>query len=139
MNFDGDPAYNPETDTNPLLADTDGDGISDFDEVNHDGNLVYNAATDLDPLSDDTDSDSYLDGIDPLPLDFNYTDGDVAPYGSPDTRINAADLLVCMQLVLGLKETTTLEKTHADLYPVGAPDGKIDFSDFIQLQKLVIQ
>jgi hypothetical protein len=139
MNFDGDPAYNPETDTNPLLADTDGDGISDFDEVNHDGNPVYNAATDLDPLSDDTDSDSYLDGIDPLPLDFNYTDGDVAPYGSPDTRINAADLLVCMQLVLGLKETTTLEKTHADLYPVGAPDGKIDLSDFIQLQKLVLQ
>jgi hypothetical protein len=61
------------------------------------------------------------------------------PDGSPDTRINAADLLVCMQLVLGLKETTTLEKAHADLYPVGAPDGKIDLNDFNQLQKLVLQ
>jgi hypothetical protein len=44
-----------------------------------------------------------------------------------------------MQLVLGLKETTTLEKAHADLYPVGAPDGKIDLSDYLQLQKLVLQ
>jgi hypothetical protein len=139
MNFDGDPAYSALTDTNPLLADTDGDGISDFDEENYDGNLAYSAATDLNPLSQDTDGDSYPDGVDPLPLNFNYGDGNVAPYGAPDTEVNAADLLVCLQLVLGLKETTTLEKTHADIYPVGAPDGTINLSDCIQLQKLVFQ
>jgi hypothetical protein len=139
MNFDGNPAYDPEADTNPLLADTDADGIGDFDEKNYDGNPAYNALTDLNPLSNDTDGDTYLDGADPLPLNFNYTDGDVAPYGAPDTEVNAADLLVCLQLVLGLKETTLLEKAHADLYPVGAPDGEIDLSDYIQLQKRVLQ
>ena len=137
MSFDGDPAYNPATDTDPFNADTDGDGISDFDEQNYDGNPAYNPATDLNPLSQNTDNDAYPDGSDPIPLNYNYEDGDLAPFGSPNTIIDTADLLIGMQLILGIKTATDLEKAHADLYPVGAPDGEITLSDFILLQKLV--
>jgi hypothetical protein len=138
INFDGNPAYNPLTDTNPFSADTDGDGISDFDEFNYDDNPVYNAATDTNPLSDNTDGDAYLDGMDPIPLHFNFDDGNVAPWGAPDTQVNSADLLVCMQFVLGLKDPTDEDLAHGDLYPVGAPDGIIGLPDYIQLQKLVL-
>ena len=124
--------------TNTLLADSDGDGINDFDEVNYDGDSAYNAATDTNPLSDNTDSDAYLDGVDPVPLHFNYDDGNVAPWGAPDTEVNVADLLVCMQFVLGLKEPTNEDLAHGDLYPISAPDGRITLPDYIQLQKLVL-
>ncbi len=44
VNFDGDPAYDPQTDLNPLVADTDGDGADDGIEID--------AGTDpLDPTS----------------------------------------------------------------------------------------
>jgi hypothetical protein len=138
MSFDGDPAYNPSTDTNPLLADTDGDGISDFDEVNYDGLPAYNALTDINPLSNNTDGDAYLDGMDPVPLNFNYEDGDVAPWGSPNSVINAGDLLVCMQFVLGVKAPTNDDLAHGDLHPIGAPDGQINIGDYIQLLKLML-
>ena len=137
-NFDGNPDYNPATDTNPFNADTDGDGISDPDEMNYDGNPTYDAESDTNPLSNNTDGDAYLDGVDPVPLNFNYDDGDVAPWGAPDTEVNAADLLVCLQFVLGLKDPTNEDLAHGDLYPTGAPDGVIGLPDYIQLQKLVI-
>ena len=138
MNFDGDPAYNPAKDTNPFNADTDSDGISDLDEVSYDGNPTYNAESDTNPLSDNTDGDAYLDGVDPVPLNFNYDDGDVAPWGAPDNEVNAADLLVCLQFVLGLKAPTNEDLAHGDLYPIGFPDGEIGLPDYIQLQKLVM-
>ena len=123
--------------TNPFSNDTDGDTVSDYDEVNFDGFLTYDPNTDMNPLSQNTDNDAYPDGVDPIPLDVNEEDGDVAPYGSPNTIIDAGDLLVGIQLVLGVKETTNLERAHLDLYPVGAPDGEITLSDYILLQKLV--
>jgi hypothetical protein len=123
--------------TNPFLADTDGDTISDYDEVNFDGLPAYDPGADMNPLLQNTDNDAYLDGVDPIPVTFNYEDGDVAPYGSPDTNINAADLLVGIQLVLGIKQTTDLERAHMDLYPAGAPDGEITLSDYLLLQQLV--
>lgn len=138
MNFDGDPAYNPLTDTDPFNADTDGDGLSDFDELNFDGNPAYTPATDPNPLSDNTDGDAYLDGADPIPLHFNFDDGDLAPWGAPDATLNAGDLLVCLQLVVGLKTPTSDDLAHGDLYPVGAPDGEINFSDYLRLQSLVL-
>lgn len=105
--------------------------------MNFDGSAAYNPATDMNPLSQNTDNDDYLDGVDPIPLAFNHKDGDVAPYGSPNSIIDASDLLVGIQLVLGVKETTDLEKAHLDLYLVGAPDGEITLSDYILLQKLL--
>lgn len=138
-NFDGVPGYNPGTDTDPFSADTDGDGISDFDELNYDGDPAYNAATDTNPLSDNTDADAYLDNVDPVPLNFNFDDGDVAPWGAPDSKVNVADLLVCAQLAIGLKQPTNEDLAHGDLHPAGAPDGKIDLLDYFQLQKLLLQ
>ena len=91
----------------------------------------------MNPLSQNTDGDAYLDGVDPLPVIVNQEDGDVAPYGLPDGNLNAGDLMVGMQLVLGIKQATDLEKSHMDLYPAGAPDGEITLSDLILLQKLV--
>jgi hypothetical protein len=119
--------------TDPLDADTDDDGITDYDETLYDGAAGYNPGTDTNPLSANTDGDDYPDGTDPVPTLFNYEDGNVAPYGAPDSETNAGDLLVCMQLVLGLKPVTNLELAHADLYPVGAPDGEITLSDYILL------
>lgn len=123
--------------TNPFLADTDGDTVSDFTEVNFDGLPAYDPNTDMNPLSQNTDNDAYLDGVDPVPLNFNFEDGDVAPYGSPNAVVNGADLMVGIQLVLGIKTVTNLEKAHMDLYPPGAPDGEITLSDYILLQQIV--
>lgn len=130
-------AFELSINTNPLLADTDFDSVSDFDEVNFDGLPGYNPTTDMNPLEDNTDGDAYLDSVDSLPVNFNFEDGDVAPYGAPDGVVNGGDLLVGIQLVLGIKQTTDLEKAHMDLYPSGAPDGEITLSDYILLQRLV--
>jgi hypothetical protein len=137
-NFDGVPGYNPATDTNPFDADTDGDGISDFDEVSYDGDPAYSAATDTNPLSNNTDNDAYLDGTDPVPLHFNYEDGNVAPWGARDQKTDVGDLLVYAQFLIGLREPTDEDLAHGDLHPIGAPDGKIGLSDYFELQKLLI-
>ena len=51
-------------------ADSDFDGISDYDEVGYDGDAnSYNVATDLNPLNADTDSDGMGDGWE---INFEY-------------------------------------------------------------------
>jgi hypothetical protein len=131
--------YEAAIHTDPLNPDTDGDGISDYDETLYDTIEGYNPATDTNPLSPNTDGDAYPDGTDPIPTLYNFEDGNIAPYGAPDSETNAGDLLVCMQLVLGTKPVTNLELSHADLYPVGAPDGVITLSDYILLLKRILQ
>ena len=125
--------------SNPLLTDTDGDGITDFAEVAWDGDpSSYTPGADLNPLSTDTDNDGLADDIDPLPLTFNFNDGDVAPPGSLDGVVNAADLLVVSRVVLGLIPANTEILAHADLYPAGTPDGVIDLRDLIQVTRLAL-
>jgi hypothetical protein len=123
--------------SNPLLADTDGDGVSDYDETLYDTIPGYDPTGDTNPLLPDTDGDGYDDGVDPIPLLVNHEDGIVAPYGAPRTATtpNVSDLLVTLQLVLGLKAVTDLELAHVDLYPAGAPDGAITLSDLLLLQQ----
>ncbi|MCK4950706.1 MAG: S8 family serine peptidase [Gammaproteobacteria bacterium] len=130
-----------ETDigSNPFLADTDGDTISDYDEVAYDGNdTTYTPGQDLNPNSDDTDGDGYTDNADPIPLTFNFNDGDLAPAGSPDGVINIADFLIGMQLISDQRPITTLELSHGDLYPPSAPDGLITLQDILLLQQMII-
>jgi M6 family metalloprotease-like protein len=125
-----DPVTNPGGgDLDISKADTDGDGLTDGDEVLNTG---------TDPTNTDTDGDGLSDLVDPIPLTFNYNDGDVAPLGAPDGLLNAADLLVTTRIVLGLVPVTSLELSHADLYPPGAPDGVIDLSDLILLTNLLL-
>ena len=124
--------------TDPLLADSDGDTLSDYDEVNYDGDPTgYTPGTDLNPLSLDTDGDGLDDFIDPVPLAFNFNDGDVAPLGSPDGNINAGDYVVMLRMVLGILTPGATELAHGDLYPPGAPDGTINLQDLMQLLQLL--
>jgi len=85
----------------------------------------------------DTDGDGLSDLVDPVPLNFNFNDGDLAPQGSPDGVVNVADYLIAMRIALGLLSPTATDLSHADLYPVGAPDGAITLSDLILLMKLI--
>jgi hypothetical protein len=120
--------------THPLLVDTDGDNLSDFDEVNYDGiPTAYNPVSDLNPLSTDTDGDGIQDDTDLSP----HGEGDVAPLGSPDGIVNAGDLVVMQRIVLGLETATSIQLEHGDLYPVGAPDGQIDMSDLLLMLLLL--
>ena len=121
-----------------LLIDTDGDSITDYDEVAFDGNAnSYTPGLDLNPLSTDTDSDLILDNMDPIPITFNFNDGDLAPLGAPDGIINSADYAAAIRIILDQINITDNELSHGDLYPPGAPDGTINTSDLIKLLELI--
>ena len=125
--------------SNSLLTDSDGDTITDYDEVAFDGDATtYTPDQDLNPLSNDTDGDLLPDNTDPIPITFNFNDGDLAPLGMPDGLINAADILIAQRLALKLISASDLELSHGDLYPPNAPDGLIDTSDLL-LMLLLIQ
>jgi subtilisin family serine protease len=132
-------AFELSVGANPLLVDTDGDGISDYAEVCYDGDCTkYTLGKDLNPLSSDTDGDGIPDKSDPAPLVSNF-DGDLAPLGSPNGVVDAADYMVAMRIVLGQTPVSSMELSHGDLYPAGAPDGTIDLSDLMLILKKVRQ
>ena len=139
--FDGNvDSYIPGLDLNPLLSDTDGDSLSDDVEIAWDGvSGSYNAATDLNPLLIDTDADGLSDNSDPIPLNYNFADGDVGPFGLSDGVTNASDLIVMNHIIMGDLPVTIQILSHADLFPAGAPDGIIDFSDYVVFRDLVIK
>lgn len=123
-------------DIDVAALDSDGDGISDYDEINIYGTLPNNPDSDGDFIND---GDEIINASDPLnPLSWpNFADGDIAPLGAPDGLINAADYLVAQRIALGEITATSLELAHGDLYPPGSPDGVINTSDLILLLKLV--
>ncbi len=135
--------------TSPTNIDTDGDGLSDYEEVAWDGDaLSYDPAQDLNPLSSDTDGDWLTDfnevrstGTNPLNKD---TDGDgfkdgteVAANYDPlsqtnfpvwgdinnDRVVNAADVLIANRAVLGLVTLTSDQLARGNVAPLvnGAP------------------
>ena len=114
--------------SNPLLADTDGDGLNDGDEVNTHG---------TNPLLVDTDSDGVSDGneisngTDPLTPDST---GDLAPRGSPDGVLNAADVLILQRLLLGQIIPTSIESMIGDLNS----NGGLDTGDLLLLERGVL-
>lgn len=69
--------------------------------------------------------------------DFTFTgtpilaDGDLAPWDNPDGMVNAADVLIATQLVLGLRTPGNLQYAHGDMNA----DSVIDVADLI----LIIQ
>jgi subtilisin family serine protease len=79
--------------TSPLLADTDGDGLSDWAEV-------------------------YTHGTSPTLSDK----ADLAPRGAPDGQVTLADLLVLVRLAEGLAAPTALEAILADMNGDGLLD-----------------
>ena len=118
------------------LGDFDNDGLNDSDELNVYGTLPDTPDTDGDFIND---GDEVLAGSDPLDLLNwpNFADADLAPLGSPDGLINAADYLLAQRIVLGNVSATSLQLAHGDLYPEGSPDGVINTSDLILILKLV--
>jgi len=61
-------------------------------------------------------------------------DGDVAPLGNRDGKVNIGDALVTLRFALGLETPSDEDKCHADVAPLGAdgmpnPDGKITIGD----------
>lgn len=89
---------------------------------------------DLNTLSADTDSDGFPDATDPIPLDFNFSDGDVAVNGN----IDAGDYLVMLRLVMNLVQPDDTHLAHGDLYPPGNPDGVIGIQDLLLLEQLLL-
>lgn len=125
--------------SNTLLIDTDGDGLDDLFEVSYDGDPTsYVIGQDLNPLSRDSDNDSFADADDPLPLLFNFMDGDLAPVGNPDGVINIADYVIARRLLSGELSVTNSQLSHGDVYPPLLPDGQITASDVLLIyQKLL--
>lgn len=68
--------------TTPNVADTDGDGISDGDEVNG-----TKTGFDTDPLKEDTDDDGASDDSDGQPLDDGTTEKDESA-GEPEVAVD---------------------------------------------------
>lgn len=137
-----DTTNNCPNDDNPGQTDTDQDGQGDACDTDDDDDGL----TDDEELSIGTDPPRPGHGrrparhtTDPLPLIFNYADGNVAPRGDIDTSVDTGDLVVCLQFVLGMLEPTDLEKAHADLYPEGTPDGEITLPDYMKLLGMVLQ
>jgi hypothetical protein len=98
-----------DTGTDPLLADTDGDGFDDGLEVGFG----------TDPVSN---------------LSFPIPDGDLAPYGNPDGAINAGDILIAQRITLGQIVPRPLDIAHGDMNG----DGVINLSDVIVIMKDVL-
>jgi hypothetical protein len=65
----------------------------------------------------------------------HIADGDLAPWGAPDGRINAADVLIATQLVLDLRTPGALQYAHGDVNT----DGVINLADLLQIQQAVLQ
>lgn len=125
--------------TDPLLIDSDGDTLSDFDEINYDGDPgSFVPGQDLNPLLIDTDNDGIADNRDPVPLAFNFNDGDLAPLNSPDGIINLADLLIASQIAFNQIPAATIHLVHGDVYPPGAPDGVINIQDLMIIMNMLL-
>jgi hypothetical protein len=97
--------------TSRVEDDTDGDGVSDYDEVNYDSDATgYNPATDLNPLLVDTDGDGVddatelLNGTDPLDPNDYFILGDL----DFNTSVDIADYLKLLRFVLGTSAETPL-------------------------------
>jgi beta-glucanase (GH16 family) len=67
-----------------------------------------------------------------------YADGDLAPAGAPDGRVNLADYLLANRIVLQQAIAGELELAHGDVYPAGAPDGIINIQDLLLIQQRVL-
>ncbi len=110
--------------TNPLLADTDGDGLTDGEEV-----FTYHT----NPTSPDTDGDGVNDGAevlagtDPNSATSYPGDGDI----NQDGIVNVGDYVLVTRFALGILTPTATQKTHADTNR----DGVIDITDVQKIRQ----
>ncbi|MHB8474182.1 MAG: RHS repeat-associated core domain-containing protein [Gammaproteobacteria bacterium] len=110
--------------TNPISADYDGDGLSNNTEWFVTGTDARNPDTDGDGSSDSVE---VAKGTDPLNNKSYPGDGDL----NQDGLVDAGDLLLESQIVLGLRVPTATQLTHGDLNQ----DGVITLPDLLKLQR----
>ncbi|OAQ20919.1 fibronectin type III domain-containing protein [Thermosulfurimonas dismutans] len=70
-------------------------------------------------------------------------DGDVAPLGARDGKVNIGDALVTLRFALGLETPSEEDKCHADVAPLAAdgtpqPDGKITIGDALVILRMAL-
>lgn len=129
--------------TDPLLADSDGDGLSDYQEVAWDGDASgYVPGLDLNPLATDTDADGFGDGVevaaehDPLDGADAPVWGDINDDGTVDTR----DVLRASRAVLGMTTLTAAEQARGNVAPLiggqpqSQPDDPFTLADLLLIQ-----
>lgn len=113
--------------TDALNPDTDGDTLSDGDEVNVHG---------TDPLDTDTDGDLVDDGAEVLAgTDPNNAasfpgDGDVTEDGTIDIR----DMLLGLRHLQGLVTLTPAQQAHGDV----TRDGNFNLGDMVVIQRRIL-
>ncbi|MCK5383045.1 MAG: S8 family serine peptidase [Gammaproteobacteria bacterium] len=126
--------------TNPLSSDSDGDSLTDYQEVAWDGdNSVYSAGLDTDPLNADTDSDGIIDGAeslagtDPLDADSTFVWGDI----NNDGAVNAADVLLATRAALGTLTLDSPQLARGNVAPLvsgqpsSMPDDDFNVADLL--------
>jgi subtilisin family serine protease len=113
--------------TDPLLADTDGDGLSDYQEVAWDGNdTAYVPGADTDPLLADTDGDGFKDGMenaagyDPLDVADFPVWGDI----NDDRVVDTVDVLLATRAAVGLDMLDSSALARGNVAPLlaGTPN-----------------
>jgi YD repeat-containing protein len=137
--------------TNPNMADSDLDGLTDFFEVNFDGSPEYDpyhplnnpTGTDLNPNVVDTDGDGVSDNIEIMsstnPLDPSsfpiVADGDL----NNDGAVDIIDVLIAYRILLGDITASALQLQHGDVAPlVGGnpqPNGIFNLGDVLVIQR----
>jgi subtilisin family serine protease len=122
---------------NACDTDDDNDGLSDDDEINIHGTDPLLEDSDGDGVNDGLEIEA---GTDPL-LDTSFPilyNGDVNNDGFVDT----ADLILAMRILLGQVIPTPLEIARLDVAPlaggVPAPDGQITAGDYVVLGRKVL-
>jgi RHS repeat-associated protein len=113
--------------TNPVSADYDGDGLSNLTEWFVTGTNANLADTDGDGVSDGVE---VTKGTDPLNGATHPGDGDL----NQDGRVDAGDLVLEMQIVLGTRIPTAVQLVHGDMNQ----DGVITLPDMLKLERKVL-
>jgi len=133
--------------TNPLLVDTDGDGLSDYDEAAWNGiPTSYTLRADLNPLSDDSDGDGFNDGMEVASGYSPLNSADFPVWGdiNNDRRVDAADMLIASRAMHGLVALTSGELARCNVAPLvnGKPEtlynGDCDIADLLLIQRKAI-
>lgn len=130
--------------TDPLLADSDADELTDYEEVAWDGDISsYDPVGDTNPLNSDTDGDGVNDGdevaagTDPLDnTSYSVTaDGDL----NDDGQVNVVDVLLAQRILTGSLPITQDYLDHGDVAPLlsGMPDsdGLFNLGDVLVIQR----
>ena len=75
--------------------------------------------------------------------DSPISNGDVAPYGSPDGVVNVGDALVCLRFALGLETPSSEDISPADVALLGVdgrpePDGVVNVDDALVILRKAV-